>query len=201
VHQTFALDQQPADAATWNELPKRTPTQADIDKLVADLQVADMEQLALSDITLSDNQARVTLSGVPDSPGLAADVFDAVAAAGVFVDMIIQSYDGFQGETSISFTIPRKQYEAAMQVMEKLQGKFSIRRVCGSKDIAKLSVSGIGMRSHTNVAIGMFEVLAANDINVEMINTSELRVNVVVASAAGGKALACLQQKFAERLA
>ncbi len=201
VHQRFALDQQPADAVTWNELPKRTPTQADIDKLVADLQVADMEQLALSDITLSDNQARVTLSGVPDSPGLAADVFDAVAAAGVFVDMIIQSYDGFQGETSISFTIPRSQFEAAMQVMEKLQGKFSIRRVCGSKDIAKLSVSGIGMRSHTNVAIGMFEVLAANDINVEMINTSELRVNVVVSSAAGGKALACLQQKFAERLA
>lgn len=201
VHQTFALDQQPTDAVTWNELPKRTPTQADIDKLVVDLQVADMEQLALSEITLSDNQARVTLSGVPDSPGLAADVFDAVAAAGVFVDMIIQSYDGFQGETSISFTIPRKQFEAAMQVMEKLRGKFSIRRVCGSKDIAKLSVSGIGMRSHTNVAIGMFEVLAANDINVEMINTSELRVNVVVSSAAGGKALACLKQKFAERLA
>lgn len=201
VHQTFALDQQPADAVTWNELPKRTPTQADIDKLVVDLQVADMEQLALSEITLSDNQARVTLSGVPDSPGLAADVFDAVAAAGVFVDMIIQSYDGFQGETSISFTIPRKQFEAAMQVMERLRGKFSIRRVCGSKDIAKLSVSGIGMRSHTNVAIGMFEVLAANDINVEMINTSELRVNVVVSSATGGKALACLQEKFAERLA
>jgi len=201
VHQRFALDQQPADAVTWNELPKRTPTQADIDKLVADLQVADMEQLALSEITLSDDQARVTLSGVPDSPGLAADVFDAVAAAGVFVDMIIQSYDGFQGETSISFTIPRNQFEAATQVMEKLQGKFSIRRVCGSKDIAKLSVSGIGMRSHTNVAIGMFEVLAANDINVEMINTSELRVNVVVSSATGGKALACLQEKFAERLA
>ncbi len=200
VHQTFGLDQQPADALAWTELPKRIPSQADIDKLVADLQVADMEQLALSDISLSDDQARVTLSGVPDAPGLAADVFDAVAAAGVFVDMIIQSYDGFQGETSISFTIPRKQFDSAMQVMEKLKGTFSIRRVCGSKDIAKLSVSGIGMRSHTNVAIGMFEVLAANDINVEMINTSELRVNVVVASQSGQKALACLHEKFAERL-
>lgn len=200
VHQAFDLGRQPADALIWDELPARHPTQADIDKLVSDLQAADMEQLTLNDIALSDDQARVTLTGVPDNPGVAANVFDAIAAGGVFVDMIVQSYDGFQGVTSISFTIPRAQYEKAMQIMEELQSKFSIQRVRGSKDIAKLSVSGIGMRSHTNVAIGMFEVLAESGINIEMVNTSELRVNVVVASQSGEKGLKCLKQKFSENL-
>ena len=167
---------------------------------MADLHVANMEQLALSDISLFDDQARITLLGVPDAPGLAADVFDAVAAAGIFVDMIVQSYDGYQGETGISFTIPREQYQACMQVMDKLKTKFSVNRVLGSEDIAKLSVSGIGLRSHTSVAIGMFEVLAKAGINVEMINTSELRVNVVVESAAGPRALECLKSKFADSL-
>ncbi len=198
VHQSFELYRKPADAVAWSTLPRRNSSQADVDKLLADLQAADMEQLSLSDISLADDQARVTLAGVPDAPGLAADVFDAVAAQGVFVDMIVQSYDGYQGETSISFTIPRRQYAEAMLVMKDLQEQFSIRRVCGSEDIAKLSVSGIGMRSHTNVAIGMFEVLAAAGINIEMVNTSELRVNVVVGSKSGAQALKCLQQKFAE---
>ena len=200
VHQSFELFRKPDDAVGWDELPKRSSSQADVDKLVADLQVADMEQLSLNDISLAQDQARVTLAGVPDSPGLAADVFDAIAAKGVFVDMIVQSYDGFQGETSISFTIPRTQYASAMQVMQDLQSKFLIRSVCGSQEISKLSVSGIGLRSHTNVAIGMFEVLAASGINVEMVNTSELRVNVVVEGSKGQEALDCLRKKFADRL-
>ncbi len=200
VHQSFKLFHKPADAATWDKLPSRAPASTDIDKLVADLYVADMEQLALSDISMADDQARITLLGVPDSPGLAADVFDAVAAAGIFVDMIVQSYDGYQGKTGISFTIPRQQYETCMQAMDELKKKFSVSSVLGSKDIAKLSVSGIGLRSHTGVAIGMFEVLAAAGINVEMINTSELRVNVVVASAAGETALACIKKRFSKNL-
>lgn len=200
VHQAFELQSAPADAMTWDQLPERTKTQADIEKLVADLRVADMEQLSLSDIALSDDQARITLIGVPDSPGLAASVFEAVAEAGIIVDMIVQSYDGFQGETGLSFTMPRSQFEAAKQVADHLKDKYSVARVLCSQDIAKLSVSGIGLRSHTSVAIGMFEVLAAEGINVEMINTSELRVNVVVKSESGGKALKCLTQKFADNL-
>ncbi|MCA9129837.1 MAG: aspartate kinase [Planctomycetales bacterium] len=196
VHASFSLQQQPLDAAVWEELPARTNTQADLQKLVADLQAADMEKLSLSDISLADDQARITLAGVPDNPGLAADVFDAVAAAGVFVDMIVQSYDGFEGETSISLTIPRKQYQACLQAMNALANKFNFRSVHGSEQISKLSVSGIGLRSHTSVAIGMFEVLAAAGINVEMVNTSELRVNVVVASHHGVQALKCLQGRF-----
>lgn len=200
VHQSFELHQYPADAKTWDKLPERQASQADIEKLVADLRIADMEQLSLSDITLSDDQARLTLIGVPDAPGLAAQVFEAVADAGIFVDMIVQSYDGFEGDTGISFTIPRRQFAEGKKVVEKIREQFSVKRTLYSDDITKLSVSGIGLRSHTSVAIGMFEVLAEQEINVEMINTSELRVNVVVKSDSGGQALKCLTNKFADSL-
>lgn len=200
VHQSFRLHEPPSDAIQWEELPERSPSRADIERLVADLQAADMEQLSLSDIALSDDQARITLIGVPDSPGLAASVFEAVAEAGIFVDMIVQSCDGFLGDTGISFTIPRSHFAAAEKVAQTLQERYQIRRVLCSQDIAKLSVSGIGLRSHTSVAIGMFDVLARQGINVEMINTSELRVNVVVRSEHGAQALQCLRETFAENL-
>ncbi len=201
VHQVFDLHRCPSDAAPWEEIPVRKTSEADVDRVVADLHSADMEQLSLSDVSLVDDQARVTLIGVPDQPGLAANIFDAIAAAGIFVDMIVQSCDGYLGETSISFTIPRNQYDDAMKVMHELGKQFRFRRVQGSEEIAKLSVSGIGLRSHTSVAIGMFEVLGAAGINVEMINTSELRVNVVIASSNGSKALEAVRAKFAANLA
>lgn len=200
VHQSFQLHHRPADAAVWDTLPERTTTQADIEKLVADLRIADMEQLSLSDITLSDDQARITLLGVPDAPGLVSSVFEAVAEKGIFVDMIVQSYDGFQGETSVSFSMPRTQFAKATEVAEELKTQFSVRRVLGCSEIAKLSVSGIGLRSHTSVAIGMFEVLTEAGINVEMISTSELRVNVVVQSKSGIEALECFTRRFSESL-
>lgn len=200
VHQVFELHKRPADAAAWEEIPQRNTSATDVARMVADLHSADMEQLSLSDVSLVDDQARVTLIGVPDQPGLAANIFDAVAAAGIFVDMIVQSCDGYLGETSISFTIPRSQYDQAMKVMHDLGKTFKFRRVQGAQDIAKLSVSGIGLRSHTSVAIGMFEVLSAAGINVEMINTSELRVNVVISSASGAKAVAAVREKFHDNL-
>lgn len=200
VHQSFQLFRKPADATPWDKLPPRRATQTDLDRLVVDLQAADMEQLALTDISLSDNQASITLLGVPDRPGLAADVFDAVAAKGILVDMIVQSYDGFLGETSVSFTIPRSQFAECMNVMKELESKFEVKKVVGSPEISKLSVSGIGLRSHTSVAIGMFDVLATEGINIEMINTSELRVNVVVNSSAGKQALESVRNKFRDRL-
>jgi aspartate kinase len=144
------------------------------------------------------DQARVTLSGVPDTPGLADKVFKHVAEAGVFVDMIVQSCDGYQGETSISFTVPEEQMDKCLKVLESMDYKF--RKISGSMDIAKLSVSGIGLRSHTSVAIAMFKSLADSGINVLMINTSELRVNVVVDGKQGQKGLECLQSTFAASL-
>jgi aspartate kinase len=201
VHQAFELHKTPADAVKWSTLPTRKGSQADLDKLVKDLHAADMEQLQLSDISMSDDQARITLSGVPDSPGLAANVFSHVAAAGVNVDMIVQSCDGYQGITSISFTIPRQQYQKCLQVVESFKKQFGVHTVTGSPQICKLSVSGIGLRSHTSVAIGMFQALANSGVNVDMINTSELRVNVVVDSGSAKQALASLTERFQQSIA
>ncbi len=198
VHHVFQLHQKPADAKVWDISAHRATDNASVSEIVERLRSINMEQLTLVDISMTGDQARVTLSGVPDRPGLASEVFFKVASAGIFVDMIVQSYDGFEGETSISFTVPEDQLDECLKVVEKLGLKF--RKVGGSKDIAKLSVSGIGLRSHTSVGIGMFEALAAANINVLMINTSELRVNVVVAGKDGERGLKALQTKFADSL-
>ncbi len=198
VHQAFNLHQRPSDASVWDVTKHRSDSTLSLNEIVERLRSVNMEQLTLVDISMVGDQARITLSGVPDQPGLASDVFNKVATAGIFVDMIVQSYDGYQGETSISFTVPETQKDACMKVLEKLDYKF--RKISGSKDIAKLSVSGIGLRSHTSVGIGMFQALAEAKINVLMINTSELRVNVVVEGRDGERGLAALQEKFSEAL-
>jgi aspartate kinase len=162
--------------------------------VVERLRNSNMEQLTLLDIDLVGDQARVTLLGVPDTPGLANAVFRKVSDAGIFVDMIVQSCDGYEGETSISFTVPEEQMEECLNVLRSMNYQF--RKIGGSMDIAKLSVSGIGLRSHTSVAIAMFRALAEENINVLMINTSELRVNVVIDGKDGERGLACLQKTF-----
>ncbi len=198
VHQAFDLQTRPADARTWTIGRNGGKELADVGDVVERLRSEDMEQLVLNDISLTGDQARVTLLGVPDQPGLAYDVFQTVAAAGIFVDMIVQSCDGYQGETSISFTIPEDQLDHCLEVLGKLQYKF--RRIGGSKEIAKLSVSGIGLQSHTSVAIALFKALSDENINVMMINTSELRVNVVIEGKDGERGLAALRRAFADSL-
>jgi aspartate kinase len=196
VHRAFALGEKPADSRTWSAEQHQQERQSDVHSIVARLQSADMEKLTLDDISLLENQARVTLTGVPDQPGLARDVFQRVSDAGVFVDMIVQSCDGFRGETSISFTMPEEQLETCLSALEKSEHQF--RKIGGSKQISKLSVSGIGLRSHTSVAIKLFEALSQHDINVVMINTSEIRVNVVIESKHSQKALEATKSAFEE---
>lgn len=197
VHQAFQLQNKPVDANVW-KIGENSASELSASEIVEHLRNTNLEQLTLLDISMVGDQARVTLQGVPDTPGLAEKVFKQVANAGIFVDMIVQSCDGYQGETSISFTVPEEQLEQCLKVLEKSEYKF--RKISGSTEIAKLSVSGIGLRSHTSVAIAMFKALADNNINVLMINTSELRVNVVVEGAHGAKGLACLQETFAASL-
>jgi aspartate kinase len=199
VHQSFDLHRKPEDLTEWTPRSQRQEN-PNIQDVVERLHMLDMEQLTLSDISLTGDQASVTLVGVPDQPGLAAEVFDAVAAAGVFVDMIVQSCDGFNGDTSISFTVPKDQVANCVQAVESLKSRYSFRRIVSNDNIAKLSVSGIGLRSHTSVAIGMFDALAQANINVQMISTSELRVNVVVSAKDAAKGLAALQEKFKDNL-
>ncbi len=123
-------------------------------------------------------------------------MFEQIAAAGIFVDMIVQSY-GRQGHANLSFTVPRTALAKAVDAATKLAQQFGCGPVTQSPAVAKLSVSGIGMRSHTSVAIRMFQSLGTAGINLEMINTSEVRVNVVVRGDKGDVGLKALQDVFA----
>jgi aspartate kinase len=198
VHSAFELDKKPADANEWligqSQLQKESP-----DAVVERLRSANLEQLTLLDISLLDHQARITLSGVPDTPGLAEQVFREIAAAGAVVDMIVQSCDGHEGETSISFTVPNEQMDRCLDVLNKKAG-YGVRRITSAANISKLSVSGIGLRSHTSVAIALFKALADVGINVLMTNTSELRVNVVIEGKDAQRGLAALKETFASAL-
>lgn len=202
VHQAFELQKPPANAVTEVSTASQSAhaiaspdAAADV---VARLQnVQGMEDLTIDDIQLDDSQARLTISGVPDAPGIAAQVFEQIARDGIFVDMIVQSF-GRNGKANLSLTVPRDALTKALTTAGELAKKFSCGPISSAPKVAKLSVSGIGMRSHTGVAIRMFRALAEAGINVEMINTSEVRVNVVVDGAKGAAGLAALQKAFAD---
>lgn len=196
VHQAFALEREPAGAARDTRQPhKPAPKTSDAVAVVARLQK--MEELTIDDISLDETQGRLTISGVANQPGVAAAIFDAIADAGIFVDMIVQSFGGDE-TANLSFTAPQAQVEKGLALLSALAQKLNCGPVTSSPRVARLSVSGIGMRSHASVAIRTFECLAKAGINVDMINTSEVRVNVVVEGRHGQQALASLQQAFAE---
>ncbi len=159
-----------------------------------------MEELVLNDIALDETQSLVTIVGVPNRPGIAAQVFQSVAGDGIFVDMIVQSHKGYQGRISVSFTMPANQLQEALEVSKRLARDFGCHSVTHRPQVAKLAVSGIGLRSHTDVAIRMFRALAEAKINVDMISTSEVQVTVVVDGQHGHVGLARLQQAFADVL-
>jgi aspartate kinase len=177
-------------------MPVRSQSSVSVLDVVKRLQEVGMESLMIDHLALDDSQSRVTLCDVPNRPGIAADLFERVAAAGIFVDMIVQSYasDEF---ADITFTVPRTAFSRAVLVAEEICRDFGCNQVDSKEAIAKLTVSGIGLRSHTGVAIGMFKALSEANINVEMINTSEIRVNVVVDGRDGQAGIACLRKEFA----
>jgi aspartate kinase len=208
VHRVFELDKEQAglssfaprkNALSRSESQPSSPSghapAGDATAIVARLQ--GMEDLTIDDVSLDDTQARVTIANVPDAPGLAAQVFEQVAAGGILVDMIVQSI-GREGRANLSFTVPQTALEKAVKLSKELAANLGCGPVTSCPRVAKLSVSGIGMRSHTGVAIGMFRALAEAGINLDMISTSEVRVNVVVDGAAGPEALKRLQAAFAD---
>jgi aspartate kinase len=196
VHDAFQLDHQPSN--TTSVIPHASHAPGDASEVIARLQdMQNMEGLTVDDIALDESQARITIPDVPDEPGVAASVFEEIAAADIFVDMIVQSFH--RGEkANLSFTVPREHLEKALVVASNIARRLGCRPVTHAPRMAKLSVSGIGMRSHTGVAIGMFEAFAAANINVEMINTSEMRVNAVVGGGDGQKGLEALVAAFAD---
>ena len=201
IHSVFGLEKHPTRTSEASAAAKAAATArhkgvpSDAVEVVRRLQ--GMEDLTIDDVSLDDSQARVTITGVPDTPGVAAQVFEEVAQGGVFVDMIVQSY-GRKGHANLSFTVPQADLSKSVQLVENLAQRLGCAGITSSPRVAKLSVSGIGMRSHTGVAIRMFQSLSAAGINVDMINTSEVRVNVVVDGSHGDKALKALEAAFAD---
>lgn len=200
VHHAFDLHSRPSDAKTWASIQADASRHADVDDVVTRLQNDALEALTLTGIVILDNQARITFDGVPDRVGVAAEMFEEIGRAGIFVDMIVQGYDGHDGSTSVSFTIDQADLETGLEVAQAICKSQIMRDVRGATGITKLSVSGIGLRSHTQVGTVLFEQLAQAKINVEMIATSELQVNVVIDSSRGDDAKACLQAAFVEAL-
>ena len=139
-----------------------------------------MEQAVISGIAFNRDEAKITVLGVPDHPGIAYQILGPVADANIDVDMIIQNV-GHDGLTDFSFTVHRREYENTMNILrDKIQPHIGARDVIGGDRIAKVSVVGVGMRSHAGIASKMFRVLAEEGINIQMIGTSEIKVSVVV---------------------
>ncbi len=138
-----------------------------------------MEQALISGIAFNRDEAKLTLVGVPDRPGIAYQILADVADANVEVDMIIQNI-GADGTTDFTFTVHRNDYKKALQLLQERASKLGVREVRGDNRIAKISVVGLGMRSHAGVASTMFKALANEGINIQMISTSEIKISVVV---------------------
>jgi aspartate kinase len=139
-----------------------------------------MEQAIISGIAFNRDEARILVMGVEDRPGIAYAILGPIAAANIDVDMIVQNI-GASGQTDISFTVHRNEYRKAMDTLERERGtSFNCREIKGDDRIAKVSVVGIGMRSHTGLAAMMFKALADEGINIQMISTSEIKIAVVI---------------------
>lgn len=138
-----------------------------------------MESVVVSAVTHDKNQARITLKKVPDQPGIAAKIFNPLADSGIVVDMIIQNTRP-NGQTDLTFTVPRSNYEQALEIQRKVAVEISSEEVIGDNTISKVSVIGVGMRNHSGVAAVMFSTLAKENINIILISTSEIRISCVL---------------------
>jgi aspartate kinase len=157
-----------------------------------------MEQIVVRGVALDKNQAKLTLVGVPDQPGVAAKVFRALAGASISVDMIVQnvSHGSDRPLTDLSFTVDKPDVAKARAAIELLKPAVGFDSVAVDESIGKLSLVGVGMRTHSGVAAKMFETLAAERINIEMISTSEIKISVLVELSKGEQALRAVHAAF-----
>jgi aspartate kinase len=158
-------------------------------------ETAAMEDVVLRGVGLDKSQAKVTIFGVPDKPGVAAGVFSALAEAATNVDMIVQNVSA-QGSTDLTFTIARDDLPAAQRVIEAQVKQIGAKGHTAKDGIAKVSVVGIGMRSHTGVAATLFQALAKAGINIQMISTSEIKISVIINEAEGPRAVQVVHDAF-----
>ena len=155
--------------SSFNEKPGTLVTKED----------ADMEKMLVSGVAYDKNQAKVTVVGVPDKPGIAAKIFSDVFGANIIVDMIIQNVSE-GGLTDVSFTVPQTDSKKIIEVMKKVMSDTGAKDINLEENIAKVSIIGAGMRSHSGVASKMFSALAKEGINIMMISTSEIKISCVI---------------------
>jgi len=158
-------------------------------------EVKKMEDVMVRGVTLNNNEAKVTICDVPDKPGAAAKIFETLGRANINVDMIIQNVSR-TGATDVSFTVMKDDLNKTIKVTNKLCSELGTGEVIFDKDIAKVSVVGIGMRSHSGVAAKMFKAFADANINIAMISTSEIKISCVLRKANGKKATQVLHRAF-----
>ena len=139
----------------------------------------EMEKVLVSGITYNRNEARISIYGVPDVPGVAAKVFGPIGDAGIIVDMIVQTARP-DGKADLTFTVPRTDFKQALEIVKKVAEELKAERIEGDDTIAKVSIIGAGMRTHSGVATKMFETLAKHGINIMMISTSEIKISCVI---------------------
>ena len=155
-----------------------------------------MESMLVSGVTYNKNEATITISKVPDKPGIASKIFMPISDAGIVVDMIIQNTRA--GDlTDMTFTVPKTDYKRAMELVQKLAADIGAESVSGVEDIAKVSIVGVGMRNHSGIASTMFHVLANEGINIMMISTSEIKVSCVIKEKYTELAIRALHDAFA----
>ncbi len=140
----------------------------------------EMEKVLVSGVTYNKNEAKVTIKQLPDRPGIAAQVFSKIADANIVVDMIIQTPSAEENHANLAFTVPITDYDQTLKITQKIASDLGAGEVVGNKDISKVSIIGVGMRSHTNVASKMFASLANEGINIMMISTSEIKISCLI---------------------
>ncbi len=158
-------------------------------------EVKAMEKVVVSAVTLSKNETKVTLCDVPDKPGVAAKVFKKMAQQGINVDMIVQNISR-TGSTDLSFTVVKENLAKTLRTARRASKQIGAGGVNVDRDIARISIVGVGMKTHSGIAAAMFEALADNKINIEMISTSEISISCVIKKRLAQRAVRAIHKKF-----
>lgn len=158
-------------------------------------EVKDMEGVVVRGVTYDKDQAKISIYGVPDVPGMAYKIFNAVGASDINVDMIVQSV-GKDAKADISFTVSETDLKEALEIVRRVGKEIGVADITADKDIAKVSLVGVGMKSHSGVAARMFQALSERNINIQMISTSEIKISCVVAKNDTEEAVRAIHSKF-----
>jgi aspartate kinase len=156
----------------------------------------EMERVVVSGVTYNKNEAKIEVLSIPDRPGVAAKLFKPIADANIVVDMIIQTSSTDKGNADVAFTVPKSDFQKTLQIMKESLKDIGGREILADENIAKVSIVGVGMRSHSNVATQMFSALASEGINIQMISTSEIKISCIIDSKYTELAVRALHDAF-----